>query len=374
MYRRAGRDAESLQYWQKAHTAYRQVGDAVGLAVCEMMRGDWLSAPYSSPPLMNFLLLESGSEGSELGGLFESMEGNRDGLDLAGAREAYGAAEHLFGQERSSRPRRAPTPPRLAISSGRHFQSAVERTEEACSAFDRCGDLFGYNLSRTHLAIHRAGAGHRPASSELTAAVGIWGKERGSFSYALGLGLLASRAGRHWLTRRGDFERAQLCQRVAEALFETLGASSNLSQCLVDRGCAHQALSDYPAALTLFEEALEAMEEASRMQPALAQTLRQRIIMLANSLYQLCQLQMDVEGMARSAQRLEAQLALLPPSDDDAAQLAAMQENLFAKISTLDKFSLSQPRPSPSTRRPQRCRRTPPSCNTPFLERSCLAG
>jgi CHAT domain-containing protein len=334
---RAGRRPESREYLKKAREGYEQAGDAAGTATCDMTRGDWLAAPFSSPLVMNFLLAEGSSEGSDLGWQSETEEANREGLNPAEARDAYDEAERLFARARAPRGLAAITLRRAWLAAvNDDFQNAAKLAEQASAALEECGDLAGGRLAQIHLAIYRVGAEHGPAAVELTTAVGEWGEEGGSFSFALGLGLLVNRAARHWLTRRGDFGRAEKCQRLAQALFAALRAPSNSAQCLIDRGRAHQAVSDYPTALTLYEQALDAMAEAIHVEPALAGALRRRIIMLAASAYCLCQQQRDPDGMARNARRLEAQAAVLPEESDNVSAIDAMQENLFANISAGD--------------------------------------
>jgi CHAT domain-containing protein len=332
--RRAGRLPESQDYLQRAFASYEHGGDAVGMAVCIMTRGDWLAAPFSSPLLMNFLLSEGSSEGSDLGWLTEKHEANRDGLDVAAARDAYDNAERLFAQANARRGLAAVQLRRAWLSAvNDDFEGAAKLAERARAAFEKCGDMPGYWLAQTHLATYLVSAGRRPEPVELTAAAGACGSGGGSFAYALGLGLLINRAARDWLIRRGDYERAVGCYRLGHALFAALGATSNSAQSLIDRGRAHQAVGDRITALILYEQALDVMEGDVRVRPQVGDALRRRIIMLAASVYLLYQQQTDADGMERSARRIKTQGSALSQAGETASSTTAMLERLVASIS-----------------------------------------
>ncbi len=333
--RRAGRLPESQDYLWRALAGYELGGDAAGMAACLILQGDWLAAPFSSPLLMNFLLSEGSSEGSDLGWLAEKNEASRESLDVSGARDAYDKAEQLFSEAKAPRGLANVQLRRAWLSAvNDDFQSAAKQAESARAAFERCGDMLGYSLAQTHLATYLVGAGHRPEPAELTAAIGGWGGERGSFSFALGLGLVVNRAARDWLTRRGDYERAVGCYRLAQALFVALGAPSNSAQTLIDRGRAHQAVGDRVTALTLYEQALDAMEKEIHARTSLRDALRRRIIMLAASIYQLYQQRTDADGMERSALRIEAQVGTLPQAGEDVSSTMVMLQGLMTSLSS----------------------------------------
>jgi tetratricopeptide (TPR) repeat protein len=325
--RRAGRAAEGQDHLQRALTAYQQAGDNVGLATCHLMRGDWLAAPFSSPLELNFLLLEGGSEGSDLSWTAEAKEAGRDGSDASQAREYYDEAERLFGQAAAPRGLAAIQLRRAYLKALQiDFVASAKLANQASIDFDKCGDGLNHQLARAHWALYCVGAGQRPDASQIAESIGRWGASEGSFSYALGVGILFNRAARHWLMRAGDYERALACYRLGQALFSALGATANRAQSLIDQGRTYQAIGDRTTALTLYEQALDMMEADIHVRPQVMAVLRRRVIMLATSVYQLYLQSMDPDGMERSARRLEAQLSSLPGAGDDA--LAAMLREL----------------------------------------------
>jgi CHAT domain-containing protein len=339
---RVGRVQESHEYLQKGHeylkkalSGYQRAGDAAGEAVCQMTSGDWLAAPFSSPLVLNWLLLEGTSEGSALAWPVEAREAGREGFDGVGAQQAYNEAERLFVRARAPRGLAAIQLRRAYLATmDDDFATAVALAERAHSEFEKCGDKLGSWLAQTHMAIHRVGVGHVPELTNLAKAIGAWGAMKGSFSFAIGLGFLFNRAARHWLIRVGDYERALACYRLAEALFIALGARSNETQSLIDQGKTHQAIGDRTTALTLYERALDVMEADTRARPQVTEALRPRIIMLATSVYNLYLEQMDSDGMERSAQRIEAQISALPVPAGGAASLTTLLSDVLAKLSS----------------------------------------
>jgi CHAT domain-containing protein/tetratricopeptide (TPR) repeat protein len=300
-----------------------QAGDVAGLALCAMTRGDWHAAPASSPLAMNLLLMEGSSEGSDLAWTCEAVEGSRDGLDVAAAQIHYERARALFLQQ--SMPRGlAALRLRAAWLAAVQQQAnvAVDRAEAAASEFASCGDSANHHLSRMHAALYRVATAERLEDASACTAAGHWGASDGSFSQALGMGLLCNRVARDWLLRRGDAERALAVYRLAEALFAALGARSNQAQSLIDQGRCAKTVGEQRMALTLFEQALDLMAATSREPSLLAAALRPRLsirsMMLSTSTYQLHQARRDADGMERSAARLAAlRPDTLPPSMED---------------------------------------------------------
>jgi hypothetical protein len=83
------------------------------------------------------------------------------------------------------------------------YHAAGLHARQARQMFDECGDSLGHELAQTHLILSCVGAGKVDGQHEVAQAIGRWGSMEGSFSYALGLGLLLGRGARHWLLRRG---------------------------------------------------------------------------------------------------------------------------------------------------------------------------
>ncbi|MBM3188312.1 MAG: CHAT domain-containing protein, partial [Chloroflexi bacterium] len=337
---RARNPQVGVQYLQRARQIYQQSGDAPGLGACQMMYGDWLAAPFSSPAVWNLALQESSTSGSNLAWTLEAAEFGQEGANLAGAEAAYAQAEQLFQVGNAPRGvghvglRRG----YLAMLRG-DWPGAAGCISQAQDALEACGDRLGYWLARTQLALCRVGAGQYPEDLPAAEAIGAWGASEGSFSYTLGLGLLMGRAARNWLIREGDYERALAGYRLSESLYRALGATTNQAQSVVDQGSVHQAIGARATAVTLYEEALD-LYAAQKAAPApIAQIALDIGIILGANLYQLYLRDMDAEGMQRCAERLQSQLGSLPGSGS--AQ-ESLPQTLFDGISRVALGSMAR--------------------------------
>ncbi|MEX2618734.1 MAG: CHAT domain-containing protein [Egibacteraceae bacterium] len=316
--RRARRPERAAAFLQAAARAYGTAGDRGGLGACHLLRGDWRAAPAAGPETRNLTLVASAAESSALDWALESAEASRTGLDVEGAAAAYAEAEEAFAAADAPRGLSAVTLRRghLAALAGDHDR-AGELAGRAAAAADACGDRWGAWLARTHAALDAVAAGRLAEGDERARQVGAWGAGTGSFSYALGLGLLCSRAGRHWLHRRTDPERALACHRLARTIFATLGAVTDEAQSLADRGRALHVVGDLAGAATADEEALHLLATDLEARPAAAADNRLRAVALAQRLYLLHQTRRDPTAMASAAERLRAMAARLPAAPDD---------------------------------------------------------
>jgi CHAT domain-containing protein len=305
--KRAGNTKSGSEFLNRALGVYQQSGDASGMAACRMMHGDWLAAPFSTPLVWNLAIQEGNSSGSDLSWTLEAAEFDFQSSDSDKAAADYEEAEKLFRSVQAPRGLAHIYLRRGYLAMLREdYPAAIDHAARAQHDFDACGDLLGYWLAQTHRILSRICAGQYPEEAQVAEAIGSWGAGNGSFSYALGLGLLLGRVGRHWLIRKGGHERALACYRLAELLFRELGATTNQAKSLVDQGMICRALGERDAALTLYEKALDKYREDEAARPSLAQTLRPQNIMLANDVYLLYLDKMDANGMERSAERLKS--------------------------------------------------------------------
>lgn len=319
---RGRRYDQARSFLQQALQDYSQVNDRAGMATCQMTWGDWLAAPFSSPLRWNLALQTGGLEGSNLSWTVEAVEFTQQGANLDQALVAYQSAENLFWQ--------ASAPRGLAALQLRHsylamlhddYLTATDHARMARQAFAECGDWLGYYLVQIHLILTRVGAGEVAEQHELAQAVGHWGATEGSFSYVLGLGLLLSRAARHWLLRRSDYERALTTYRLAQTLFAALGATTNQGQSLVDQAETYYAIGERNAARTAYAQALDLYEEAIRARPRIASTLRKRIILLAVDTFNFGVQAMNADEMDSSTEHLQKQLEQLPTTPTNIADI-----------------------------------------------------
>jgi CHAT domain-containing protein len=301
------------EFSARALEAFKRMEDPAGLAACQMMRGDWLSAPFSTPRVWNFAIQESSTGGSELAWTLEEEEFSREGSDPNQARTLYAEAEGFF--------RQAGAPRGLAAIQLRwgylamlaeDYPAAIDHARKARDAFEQCGDRLGFFLAEVHHMLSRIAAGQCPEEHSAAEATGKWGASEGSFSYTLGLGLLVGRYGRHWLVREGDYERALACFRLSSTLFRALGAAINLAGSLIDQALVYRTLGERATAIAFYEQAMDTYEADLNSRPATRAKLGRHLVMLANGLYQLYQEEMNPEGMERSAGRMQAIAGRLP--------------------------------------------------------------
>ena len=119
----------------------------------------------------------------------------------------------------------------------------------------------------------RIHAGALPERVDVATQIGTWGRESGSFGWALGIGRLFSLVGWRWLRRDADPDRALACHRLADAAFTALGATDFAQQTLGDRALAHDASGNWEAALVAGDAALRVFPELQAQHPEWAEEL-----------------------------------------------------------------------------------------------------
>lgn len=307
----------AAEFLNRALGVYQQANDWSGIAACYMMYGDWLSATFSNPGVWNFSIQEGNSSGSDLSWTMEDMEFSQKGANLNEARNAYMEAERFFKRDKAARGLA-----QLQIRSGylamldNDYSASINFAIQAQETFKENGDILGYWLAQTHRILYCIGAGRYPEKQNVAEAIGKWGISDGSFSYALGLGLFIGRVGRHWLIREGDYERSLACNRLADTVYNALGANINHAKNLVDQAGVYLSLSERSASLILFEQALDIYQDSMKAKLAIAESLRNQAIMLAHDIYQLYLQGMNADGMERGAERLKDLASKLPGESD----------------------------------------------------------
>jgi CHAT domain-containing protein len=308
LYRARGEGERAREFLAQASDIYSRAGDRAGVGVCHMTRGDWLAAPYSAPEVWNQAMREDGKLGFLPGAGPPGPPGpGRE--DLAAARAAYAQAGELFlaaGAPRGLAALRLRDGYLAAVEGD--YGRAGEHAGEARRTFEEAGDCLGAWVARAHQALSGVGVGGRPDDSATGRAVGAWGREGGSFSFALGLGFLFLQVGWRWLLAQGDFERALACCRLAEDVFRALGATHTLAICLEGQGRAWELLGEHSAALAAHENAWGLHTEVLQTQPALAAAAWARAVLLGSDITGAHLSREDPVGMEGAAARLQALL------------------------------------------------------------------
>jgi tetratricopeptide (TPR) repeat protein len=324
--RRAGDPARAQALLAAALEAYGEAGDAAGQGVCRLVGADWLAAPFSSPLDWNLAVRESASEGSDLDWRLEAAESGEEGIDLDRAWAGYDLAAARFAEAEAPRGLAAVELRRGYLAAlAADYERAAGHAGASRDRFAAAGDTAGANIAAVHHALARVGAGALAEDRAAAGAVGAWGAGDGSFSIALGLGLLCGRVGRHWRLRRGDPERALACYRLAAALYEALGASLNLAQSLVDQADVLRGVGSVAQAGVQYELAVEVSNSATGGPQPVAEEARRRGLLLAVEVLQDHHARQDPDGMERASDQVARRLAAAAPAQTDPAAEAIVE-------------------------------------------------
>jgi CHAT domain-containing protein len=296
-----GRAEEAIA---RATDTYRVAHDEAGVASCLALRGDWLVAPMSSALVRNLMVADASFPASELAWMIEAEEGTSEGVDVRQARSLFEEARSLY--ERADNPRGvASLLVRLAYIArieGQH-DLQVELAEDAHRRFSAAGDLLHAELAKAHCLLARLDARRFPEDREAASTIGVWGAGAGSFSYALGLGLLFTRAGRQALLREGDYEKAEACFQLALSTSQALGTRCRQSQTYADLASLHQALGNRQRSQTHLEDSIETLLPETKIHVD-SGVMQQRAALLIQQLYREALDHRDATGMERAIKRM----------------------------------------------------------------------
>ena len=239
----------------------RSQGDDVGAARLELAGLDLRLAAFSSPDVLDLAVREGTDADSHLGFHVERAE-------LDWTTPLPDGAEMDTELARLAKRAEALGAPRLAAAvqlrrayvalRQREPEAAIRFATDAELAFAETGDEASAHLATVHAAAAALWSG-RQGDEGVVAAIGVWGRDGGSFSWALGLGILLTRVGR-LLERQGLPEAALVAHRHAGVLHEALGADLNAARSLVDRSSVLDALGQYGEAASLLEAAARRVE------------------------------------------------------------------------------------------------------------------
>lgn len=309
LYRRSKEYEKANEIIFQALKKYQDIGDKAGVATCQMIKIDWMSAPFSSPVAWNFAIKPSNSEDSNLTWTIEEEEFIEPELDYNELYRAYAGVEKLFDEANAPRGVAA-----IELRYGylaileEDFERAVKHLEKSRDIFNSYGDLFGFWLTSAQLTLCKIGISPLSKDEDIALLIGEWGLKTGSFSYALGLGLLFGRAGRYWLIQKGDYERSLICYRLAEILFHKLGTIINYAQSLVDQGNVYYSIGEIKTALTKYEQAIELYTQNIDKFPSLIVSRWLYAILTLIKIYNLYKSILNPDGMQISVERIEKQL------------------------------------------------------------------
>lgn len=309
-------------YLQRAHQAYTESNDRIGMANCRMLWSDSVIAPFSHPLAWDCAIRDSGTQGSDLAWTVEGREMRGDATIGNGVLGLYAEADGLYRDAGALRGLAALSLRRayLAVLS-HHYEEAIRHTQDAGLQFEQTQDFLGYWTAQCHRLLAQVGNGLFPEDLETARAIGEWGAGEGSFSYALGLGLLFGRLGRFWLVRQGNYEKSLACHRLAQAVYDALQCSTNSAQTLADFAVVHQATGSTSAALSWYDAATDAYDRAVGTLPTLTSNILGRQISIVADAFLLALRVMDVEAMESSTNKLDGLVKKLPVENSQLAQM-----------------------------------------------------
>lgn len=319
LHRRAGNHDAAVTMLETARAAYHAAGDPAGEALCVMTGADWMCAPFSSPVVWNLSVTDSAEAESALPRSLEAQEA------VGGQAVSYDEAARLFSAAGAQRGLAAIELRRGYLATlAEQWTKAADHAARAEAMFTELGDSRSANLAMTHLLMCRLSGADVAGLDPLACArqVGSWGAESGSFSYALGLGILINRLSRHWLVRRGRYERALACSRAARELFGSLGARINAAQTGVDQGLIHQLVGERATATTYLERACDEYTALMDGHSEIADGLRNRVILVLIRMYLLAQQHANGDGMERAVARLRPLISSGPTESLDLRRMA----------------------------------------------------
>jgi CHAT domain-containing protein len=336
----SGQREAGFQALRQSELAYEQLGDPVAMANCLVDRGDWLIAPFGGPDVWNSALNES-SYSHAIHWEIEAAEIELSGIDIGQARKVYEQARNFY---------QAATAPRglaaIEIRYGymalldtvgqqdlreRHKQAA-EHALKAKDYFEQAGDHLGYRLATAHYLLCRVGIGKYVKDQDVAEAIGDWGRNNGSFSYSLGLGILFARIGRRWLLRDGDFERSLNCFRLSEALFRGLGAQLSQVHSAMDQAEVYKMLGERDAFTVTAERALALCETMLRTDTARASAAWPLAYWAASQLMLAAGGNADPDGIELVAGRMKGLMELFGVTPG--GKLANIRPHLYLQLAS----------------------------------------
>ena len=259
---RAGKEVEFRVFLDRAYESFADCEHLAGLAACALLEGDQYAAPFSSPLILNLELKESTTATNDLGPALEEREGGLRGFDPEKALENYLDARDYY-TEQGSEQGLGQVFVRLAYLQAQsgNFEGAIMQIGKAIELFTRVGDGLSLNLGLVHRMLYRVGRDPLFPDRESAVLVAEWGRTSGSFSFALGLGLLCCRQYRYWLNHKADYQRARACVELAGDLFGGIGAPTNFVQTLGDKAFLDGLRGDSDGALASYEEAARQLSQ-----------------------------------------------------------------------------------------------------------------
>ena len=247
-----------------ARSGYQQLGDRIGQAGTLLTEGDWYAVPGSSPEALGFDLAQqhlpsvvaSAIDHGRAASCYDQAGALLDGVDAPRAHGSLALRRavlyRLSGRISDQRVQ-------LAAAEEAYVDAGDGAARQVVAVHRVLGDLSGDAVASTRL---RAGTGWDLRARGPIAEVLAWANDRGSSSFAAGLGRLLQRAGEAWASG-DDLDRAAIAYSMALPLLR-LGQST-LPAAVLD------AMADVDIRRHFLARALVRLEQSIRSLPPVAE-------------------------------------------------------------------------------------------------------
>ena len=257
-----GNPAVAVKYLEEAYAIAEKENSSQKKAECLIFEADRLSAPYSSPVILNFAMQTPHYNlSNNLLPVVENMEFQiPSAVDLAKAERKYEQAENLFRKVGSIRGlgHISLRFGYLAFIAG-DYKSALGHLLKAGIRFSEAGDFCFSNLVKAYSAILLTLSRQFGEALENITEIANWGRENGQCSWTNGLGHIIGRVARHFLFRKSDIENALNLYKLAREFQIKLGNTFAAAQYNIEMAGLYERIGHYVQATNLYLEGLREM-------------------------------------------------------------------------------------------------------------------
>lgn len=187
------------------------------------------------------------------------------------------------------------------------YEAALVHANHAKLLYSQAGDIAGVQVATAHCCLCRVGLAQFPEDSDAAKGIGQYGKDRGSYSLAFGLGLFFAKYARRWLVFLGDYEKALAAHKLAAAVFEGLGLKLSHAYSICDQLSVYELLGDQSMIYITAEKASDLCYEIKEETPRtsqIAQMALNHAVHVMGKIFQRANKRADPERLAHIANRL----------------------------------------------------------------------
>lgn len=338
LYVRAGKKEQAFHGAGQVEQLFQQIGDQGGVGLAHLMAGDIASTSILSPLVWGFSISESTGTSFSLDWREEQIEFRPEDADWEMALKHYNYAENIFDANNIKRGQA-----QIALRYAYHYllkkdyKNAENQLDQALRIFEQTEDFYGFFLSKTQFILLQIIQGSLVIDlEEALREIGQWGKNQGSYSFAIGLGIFMTRVGRYWEVKLGEFETAMRIFQAVSILFKSLDANNSYIRTLFATGNTLKSLGNTVNAFIFYEKGMQALDNLVEN----GQLNSMSFYFVANAyqeLYHLYLTQMDGANMIKTAKKIEQVItpfANVGQRDDYMVQMMqlAMKEALIPQV------------------------------------------